>query len=110
MALDAACEHPDHPLLIAREPVVVGRSERHGITVGREHPPARERACVVVSFALKRLRHLLRHHATAENPGESVPDHTLQPTLEPLRLAHGDLRFQVRAGLPAGCPDDIGDD
>src|SRR5437764_15222189 len=31
--LDAFFEHPDHPLLVAGQPVVVGRPERHGVAV-----------------------------------------------------------------------------
>lgn len=56
---------------------MVSRSECHGITVGREHPPPRERTCTVLGFALQPLSNLLWDYAAAEDPGESVADHTL---------------------------------
>src|ERR1051325_2360465 len=105
MSPDAVLEHPGHPLLVAGQPVVVGGPECDGVAIRCEHPPPRERTCVVVRLTLERLRHLLRHHAAAEDPGKGVADDTLQPALEPLRLAHSDLLSQTAVtGLLRGQP------
>jgi hypothetical protein len=44
---------------------------------------------MILGLALERVRHLLRHHAAAEDPCCGVADDAFEAALEALHEAHG---------------------
>ncbi len=92
----------DRQLAVGGKFFVVRVVDGDDIAVRREQVPTVQLLDPVGGFLLKRGLHLLRHHTTAEDPGERVTHGSLELPLETLNYPHRNL-LTVPVGR-AFCP------